>query len=253
MHSSGEENIKEYDEVILELDMSSNNPIAKAKRNVSNRSTLPWIVILCCFMICAFGSLVIVLVAQMAAIPDAPATWAAMSLSSSTPNAIPLCSIRSLDFHFFYCAGSFQGTNIRTALRLNQSLLNTTSILNPGVAEAKANIETRWLDAQMTSSFRIQKLIRWKRLSQNVTNVTETFFASLPRSGTCVACRAEQALADAVDFEGGIAIPNVSIAAPASSFWNNSAVSTAFNMLQSVIANETQAIGNLPSYVLRAL
>jgi hypothetical protein len=101
MHSSGEENIKEDDEVILELDMSSNNPIAKAKRNVSNRSTLPCIVILCCFMICAFGSLVIVLVAQMAAIPDAPATWAAMSLSSSTPNAIPLCSIRSLDLHFF--------------------------------------------------------------------------------------------------------------------------------------------------------
>jgi len=97
------------------------------------------------------------------------------------------------------------------------------------------------------ASLRIQKLISWKQLSQNVTNVTQNFFASLPRSGICVACRDEQSLVDSVDFDGGVVIPNISTATPASTFWNNSAVLSSFNMLQSILANETKANGKLPS------
>ena len=98
MHSSGEDNIKEDDEVILELDMSSNNnSIAKPKRNISHRSTLPCIVLLCAFMLCGFFSLAIAFYAQILVIPDAGSAWTAMALSSGlTQNPKPFSLVQCL-------------------------------------------------------------------------------------------------------------------------------------------------------------
>jgi hypothetical protein len=153
---------------------------------------------------------------------------------------------KSISLSYLIFAGDFQVANIRTVSRLNQSLFNSTAFLNVILAESKSSIETRWLDAQNAMSHRNKTFISWKRLSQNVTNVTEAFFSRLLRSGSCVSCRNEELLVASVDFEGGTVIPNISIANPASEFWNNSAVASSFNMLQSTYANMSLSFGNFP-------
>jgi hypothetical protein len=120
-------------------------------------------------------------------------------------------------------------------------------MLDVVLTESKSSIERRWVDAQVFASFRNQKAIRWKQLSQNVTKLTESFFASLPRSGTCVPCRNEELLVASVDFEVATHIPNVSVSSLASHFRNNSDVRWSFNMLQTVFADETLMLGNLTS------
>jgi hypothetical protein len=148
---------------------------------------------------------------------------------------------------FYLLSGSFQKTNIRSVLALNESLFNSTRFFDVILTESKSSIEARWLDSQIAASVRIQKWLSWKRLSQNVTILTESFFASLPRSGTCVSCRNEEMLVASVGSEGGIVIPNISVAAPASNFWNNSEISSSFHMLQSTFANQTKSFGNISS------
>ncbi len=58
-----------------------------------------------------------------------------------------------------------------------------------------------------------------------------------------MSCRNEELLVASVEFEGGTVIPNISKTNPASKFWNNSAVVSSFNMLQSTYANMSTSIG----------
>lgn len=228
MHGISEEHINEDDEVILELDISSiDRSVAKPKRHESYESTVPCIILLSIFMTCGLGALGIALYAQIVSISDSESVWYNMAVSSD----------------------SFQMTNIRTISRLNQSLFNSTKLLDSVLLESKSSIESRWWDAEVTAASRMQKVISWKQLSHNVTKLTESFFASLPRAGTCEPCRNEELLVASIDFEVGTLIPNISIASPALKFWNSSDVTWSFNMLQTAFANETFMLGKLSSFI----
>lgn len=207
---------------------------------------MPRILLLCTFMVCSFGALSIALYAQVMVIPDALSVWKRMSLSSGTWAALkPFSS--SFYTHFTFPADNFQKTNLRSVSRLHESLINSTSVLNVILAESKYSIETRWFYSQLTASSQIAKLNTWKRLSQNVTNLTEAFFATQQRPGTCASCRNEQLVAGSLDVGGGHIIPNISVDAPASKFWNSTAVLSSLNMLQSLFPNETRSYGNVSS------
>ena len=207
---------------------------------------MPRILLLCTFMVFSFGALSIALYAQVMVIPDALSVWKRMSLSSGTSATLkPFSS--SFYTHSTFPADNFQKTNLRSVSRLNESLFNSTRVLNVILAESKYSIETRWSYSQLTASSQIEKLNTWKRLSQNVTNLTESFFATLQRPGTCVSCKNEQLLVGSLVFGGGHFIPNISVDTPASKFWNNTAVRSSLNMLQSIFLNETRSYGNLSS------
>ena len=153
----------------------------------------------------------------------------------------------SIYIHLTFPTDNFQKNSMRSVSKLNESLFNSTRVLNVILAESKYSMETRWSHSQLTASSQIEKLNTWKRLSQNVTNLTESFFATLQRPGTCISCKNEQLLVGSLDFGGGHFIPNISVDTPAANFWNNTAVLTSLNMLQSIFMNETRSNGNLSS------
>jgi hypothetical protein len=83
MQGAGSERIKEDDEVILELDMSSvGAAVAKPKRRAATPATVAHILIFSMFMICGIGALATALCAQIMAISDAERVWGNLSHSS---------------------------------------------------------------------------------------------------------------------------------------------------------------------------
>jgi hypothetical protein len=56
---------------------------------------------------------------------------------------------KSISLSYLIFAGDFQVANIRTILRLNESLFNVTEMLDVVLTESKSSIERRWVDAQM--------------------------------------------------------------------------------------------------------
>jgi hypothetical protein len=198
-------------------------------------------------MTCGLGALGIALYAQIVSISDSESVWYNMAVSSGMPSLTPKTFPSFSRLTFPIIPDSFQMTNIRTISRLNQSLFNSTKLLDSVLLESKSSIESRWWDAEVTAASRMQKVISWKQLSHNVTKLTESFFASLPRAGTCEPCRNEELLVASIDFEVGTLIPNISIASPALKFWNSSDVTWSFNMLQTAFANETFMLGKLSS------
>jgi hypothetical protein len=255
-----EEHINEDDEVILELDLSSmGNFVAKPKRHESKQWTLPCIIFLSIFMTCGIGASVVALYAQIVSISDSDSVWYNMAVSSGmtinhTQNSSSKSGLTSP-----IIADNFQRTNVETILRLNQSLHQSIKTLDSVLTDSKSSIESRWMDAQVMAAARMQKAISWKRLSQIVTNLTESFFASsrTPESffastripERCEPCRNEELLVASVNFDVGlqIPIPNISLASPALKFWNNSVVSWSHNMSQSAIADKTSMLGKLSS------
>jgi hypothetical protein len=83
MQGAGSDRIKEDDEVILELDMSSvGAAVAKPKRTAATPASIAHILIFSAFMICGIGALATALSAQIMAISDAERVWGNLSHSS---------------------------------------------------------------------------------------------------------------------------------------------------------------------------